>query len=212
MTTTELISKIVEIILTGGIAGTLVGILFSKREQRLKKELADHEAKLENRNGEYLKRLEFILQEQKEGNEFKKRVLEELLAPLYMSFVKTGKALTLYKPKSKFIENEMLKHGNETILNILLHKAYLIPSNLLEDAEALISHYLVWLHEYHEQRENSDNANQTAFVFTYNFPKEAEKNFRQTFHEYRNELYGITNLGTNANISGPKILEDDSIN
>jgi hypothetical protein len=212
MTTTEIILKAAEIMLTGSIVAGIMSLLLSNREQRLKKELADHEATLENKNGEYLKRLEFILQDLKEGNEFKKRVLEELLAPLYMSFLKTGKALRLYKPKNQFIENEMLKHGNETILDILLHKAYLIPSNLLEDAEALISHYLVWLHEYHGQRENSDNTNQSPFVFTYNFPKEAERNFRQAFHEYRKELYGIKNIGPTANIAGPQIIGNNPVN
>lgn len=209
MTTTELYLKVIEIMLTGSIAAGLISLLFSNREQQMKKDLAAHQAALENKNGEYLKRLEYILQSQKEGYEYKKKVLEELLAPLYMSFLKTGKALRLYKPKNKFIENEMLKHGNETILNILLHKAYLIPSNLLEDAEALISHYLVWLHEYHEQRENPDNASQSSFVFTYNFPKEAEKHFRHAFHEYRNELYGIKNLDAIGNIQIPQTRHED---
>lgn len=198
MTTSEVILKVFEIMLTGGIAAGFIGILFSKREQDLKKELADHEAALEHKNGEYLKKLEFILQNQKEENEYKRRVLEELLAPLYMSFLKTSKALRMYKPNNKFTEEKMLKHGNETILNILLHKAYLIPANLLEDSEALIIHYLAWLHEYHEQRENPDNANQTPFVFTHDFPTKAEAHFKQAFHEYRNELYGLKNLDTPA--------------
>ncbi|REL33432.1 hypothetical protein DYD21_11715 [Rhodohalobacter sp. SW132] len=198
MSTLEIILQIGEILLTGGVAAGLVKLLLFNREKELKKELADHEAALENKNAEYLKRLEFILQEQKEGDEFKKRVLEELLAPLYMSFVKTGKALELYKPKNKYTETEMLKHGNETILNILLHKAYLIPTHLLEDAENLISHYLVWLHEYHEQRENPENANPSPFVFTFNFPVNAKVNFKKAFHEYREKLYGVKNVGDSA--------------
>ncbi len=117
---------------------------------------------------------------------YKIRILEELLEPIIMQLNRSRNSLNKYQPNDPYRE-DILKVCNETIQSLLINKSFLIPNDLKEDANKLINHYDDWLEEYYRQRIKT-GITSTPFVFTYNFPKDAEKNFKQKYDEYSLEL------------------------
>jgi hypothetical protein len=118
--------------------------------------------------------------------DYKEKCLSEVLGPIYLLFERTKLALARQKPNSRYIEEEIYKKSNIAIRDILLSKAHLIPPDLLEDAAKLIDHYDHWLETYRQKREVEGSTD--AYVFTFNFPKDSDKKFKDTFHRFRDEL------------------------
>jgi len=168
-TITEITIKIfVEAILISGI----LGYIFSKREERMKKTIEE----------EFKKRDKFF----DVRFNFKLRALEELLAPIKLQLIRSKITLMGYDANNEYRE-KILKECNQTIRGLLLEKGHLIPSDLILYAEKFISHYDEWLQAYRENRELNNKA-EVKHVFTYNFPHDAEKAFIGKYEAYRKEL------------------------
>jgi hypothetical protein len=168
-TITEITIKIfVEAILISGI----LGYIFSKREERMKKTIEE----------EFKKRDKFF----DVRFNFKLRALEELLAPIKLQLIRSKITLMGYDANNEYRE-KILKECNQTIRGLLLEKGHLIPSDLILYAEKFISHYDEWLQAYRDNRELNNKA-EVKHVFTYNFPHDAEKAFIEKYEAYRKEL------------------------
>jgi hypothetical protein len=74
-------------------------------------------------------------------------VLLELLAPLKVQFDRTREAFKKWTVRDEVTE-QVIKHSNEYIRDLLISRAYLIPKDLQEDAGELVKHYNAWLAEY----------------------------------------------------------------
>jgi hypothetical protein len=168
-TITEIVTKIfIEAILISGI----LGYFFSKREERMKKTIEE----------EFSKRDKFF----DVRFNYKLKALEELLAPIKIQLIRSKITLKGYDANNEYRE-KILKECNETIRSLLLGKGHLIPVELMPFAEKFISHYDEWLQAYREAREIK-NDSEVKHVFTYNFPKDAEKAFVEKYDKYRKEL------------------------
>lgn len=139
----------------------------------------------------YLTKVE---QEIKSRRTWKEESVAELLGPVNMQLDRTNRAFGRWREKSVYLEAKIIKQGNETILDLLLTKGYLIPPELLQDAGQLIEHYDVWLEEFDRQRVATNPDLETPFVFAgplgYPFPRESADRFQAKFAEYWAELYG----------------------
>jgi hypothetical protein len=62
----------------------------------------------------------------------------------------------------------------------------LIPPDLVDDAARLIDHYDHWNETYIQKREIEESKEE--YIFTHDFPQGADKNFKDCFHKYREEL------------------------
>lgn len=164
----QLLKMIFEAILISGI----LGYIFLKREERLKKTIEE----------EFRKRDKFF----DVRFNFKLRALEELLAPVKLQLIRSRITLQGYDANNEYRE-KILKECNETIRSLLLEKGHLIPADLVPYAEKFISHYDEWLQAYRTTRE-LNNASEIKYVFTYNFPHDAEKAFTEKYEAYRKEL------------------------
>ena len=87
-----------------------------------------------------------------------------------------------------FLEASVMKEGNTTIRDLLLTKGQLIPSNLLDDAGKLIDHYDKWLEEFDSVKARRASGENVSFVFTYDFPRNSEKAFKEALKDIRKTL------------------------
>jgi hypothetical protein len=98
-----------------------------------------------------------------------------------------------WKAQDLYLEEKVIKVGNETIRDLLLTKGHLIPPELLDDAGKLIEHYDVWLELYEEQRGGKEPDLKSPFIFAgpkgYEFPKEAAIRFNEKYRLFWKELY-----------------------
>ncbi len=127
--------------------------------------------------------------------EYKEKALAELLGPVYIELRRTKNAAKHFTPFDEFTEEQILKNGNETILDLLITKFYMVPPELRGAAQELVEHYDGWLKQYAKVRGKNYDLDK-PFVFTYNFPKEAEKAFYKIFENYWNDLYGLGRVET----------------
>ncbi len=162
------INIFIEAILISGI----LGYIFSRREERMKKAIEE----------EFSKRDKFF----DTRLSFKLRALEELLSPIKLQLIRSKIALQGYDATNEYRE-KILKECNETIRRLLLEKGHLIPADLMPSAEKFISHYDEWLQAYQAAREKQ-NTPEIKHVFTYSFPHDAEKAFVEKYDAYRKEL------------------------
>ena len=163
-----LLELVIQTILISGI----LGYIFLKREERLKKTIEE----------EFRKRDKFF----DVRFNFKLRALEELLAPIKLQLIRSKITLMGYDANNEYRE-KILKECNDTIRGLLLEKGFLIPVDLMPYAEKFISHYDEWLQAYQKARELK-NDKTVAYVFTYNFPNDAEQKFTERYNAYRKEL------------------------
>ena len=129
----------------------------------------------------------------KSSYQWKEKSVAELLVQLYLQFNRTKRAFGRYNDTNLYLEAKVIKDGNEKIRDLLLDKAYLIPTALIEDANKLIEHYDVWLEEFYKQRDSeTPNLNQ-KFVFAgpkgYGFPSVSETKFKEKYLEFWKDLY-----------------------
>ena len=125
---------------------------------------------------------------------WKEKALAELLGPVNILLNRTVRAFNRYNANNIYLEAKVLKEGNETIRNLLLEKSYLIPNELLMEADNLIEHYDRWLEEYDKVRNTTNPDLKTPFVFVgtkgFPFPKISADKFQLVYNKIWNEVYG----------------------
>lgn len=130
---------------------------------------------------------------QQSGHAWKEKAVSELFGPLCFQLTRTHHAFKRYRDKNLYLETRVLKEGNEKIRNLLLEKSYLIPPDLMGDADELVQHYDVWLEEFSNQRESANPEEVKKFIFAgpngFPFPRNAEKKFKERYAELWNGLY-----------------------
>jgi len=168
----KMIIETMKIVFQAIIVSGILGYFFLNREERLKKTI---EAEFKKRDTYFNAQFDY-----------KRRALEELLAPIMMQLKRSSITLTTYEANDHYREN-IFKQCNETIRNLLLEKGYLIPPDLQSEAGDFLKHYDGWLQHHHQLRK-VDKDMDKSFVFTHDFPHAAEKAFCQKYAQYRNEL------------------------
>jgi hypothetical protein len=120
---------------------------------------------------------------------FDNLVVAELLAPMFVQFGRTKEAFNRWTAKNLVLEADIVRDGNKAIHDLLIHQARLIPSDLMNDAERLITHYDRWLEEFDRVRKDEKLNGETAFVFAgpqgYPFPVDAERKFIERYHQLK---------------------------
>ncbi|MFH0896005.1 MAG: hypothetical protein V2A54_16350 [Bacteroidota bacterium] len=175
----KFIELLLPALLSGAFISTVMGLILKRRTGII-------EAEIKNQ-------FEANMTIFKAGYQWKEKALSELLGKIYVQFNRTKSALYRYHETNLYLEAKVLKEGNEAIRNLLLEKAYLIPIELLKDANELIKHYDVWLEEFDKLRGNVKPDLNHEFVFVgpkgFPFPKDAEAKFKKKYLELWNELY-----------------------
>lgn len=169
---TMVANTLIEAVISGLLVSVVLGYYITSRDEKIKNSIQE----------EFKKRDVFFNAQ----FNFKQRSLEELLGPIIMQLKRSQLALDAYKPNNAYREG-ILKQCNESVRDLLLTKGFLIPSDLQSDAGDLIRHYDEWLEAYDQLRVKSQDKTQ-PFVFTYDFPKQAEEHFVQKYEDYRKEL------------------------
>lgn len=136
----------------------------------------------------------FFISKQAKYN-WKLQAVSELMGPVIMLFSRTESAFRRLNTTNKvYVEAKILKESNEKIRDLLLQKTYLIPFHLIDDANRLIVHFDRWLEEFEKVRSETNPDLNTEFTFAgpygFPFPKDAEKNFKQSYQMLWNEVYG----------------------
>jgi Zn-dependent M32 family carboxypeptidase len=171
----EIVTSIITMILSSGIAATIVSIISIKRTKQIEENI--REASEKN------------IEEFKSTREKKEEMLSELIGPVVMHLHRTSRAFNRYKEKNEFLEAEVLYKGNLAIRDILLDKGYLLDKKMIKHAIDLIEHYDAWMEEF--ERHKFDVV---EFVFAgprgYPFPRNAEKAFINACESLKSELYG----------------------
>ena len=166
-------------IFSGAFAASIVSVIFKRKTELI--------------TGEIKNQFDLLSISQKTGHAWKEKAVSELYGPLCFQFTRTQNAFKRYHEKNIFLEANILKEGNEKIKNLLLEKSYLISPDLMDDADALVQHYDVWLEEFSKLRETENPTEKKNFVFAgpkgFPFPKAAEKKFREKYLELWNNLY-----------------------
>jgi hypothetical protein len=121
--------------------------------------------------------------------EFDHLVLAELLAPLVIQLGRTKEAFNRWDSKNLLLEADIVRDANQAIRDLLIHKAHLIPSDLMEDAQRLIAHYDRWLEEFDRVRKDKKLSDKTEFVFAgpqgFPFPADAERKFIERYNQLK---------------------------
>lgn len=166
-------------LISSSIVGIVLGLIFKKRNEIIAADVK--------------KQLEQNLTIFKSNYQWKERAVSELLGQINIQFDRTKRAFHRYNTTNIYLEAKVLKDGNEKIRNLLLEKAYLIPGELMEDANQLIEHYDVWLEEFYKHRDSENPNLDQKFIWAgpkgFRFPDKAEANFKNKYQELRKELY-----------------------
>ncbi|MEZ5047115.1 MAG: hypothetical protein R2831_09005 [Chitinophagaceae bacterium] len=176
--------SILDLLLPSIISSSVVGLLIGTILKR----------KTETITAEVKKQFEKNMTVFKSTYLWKEKAISELFGPVNIQLNRTKNAFARYRATNLFLEAKVLKVGNEKIRDLLLEKAYLIPNELIQDAEKLIEHYDVWLEEFDRIRaEENPNLDQ-KFVYAgpkgFPFPTNSENNFKAYYQKIWNELYG----------------------
>ena len=164
-------------LLSGSVISAVIGIILYRRSKTIEAEVK-HQFETQ-----------FALFQSKRI--WKEQIVSELLGPLYMQFDRTKRAYDRWDGKNLYLEANIIREGNTVIRDLLLTKGHLVPPDLLEHAGELIDHYDMWLEEFDKVRVKKESGEDVSFVFTYNFPRDSEKAFRESFRKIRSELYKL---------------------
>ena len=134
----EIVTSIITMILSSGIAATIVSIISIKRTKQIEENI--REASEKN------------IEEFKSTREKKEEMLSELIGPVVMHLHRTSRAFNRYKEKNEFLEAEVLYKGNLAIRDILLNKGYLLDKKMIKHAIDLIEHYDAWMEEFERHK------------------------------------------------------------
>jgi hypothetical protein len=166
-------------LISSTVVGSIIGLILRKRTETIAAEVKN----------QFEKSMTIF----RSSFQWKEKSVSELLGPIYLQFNRTKRAFHRYTATSLYLEAKVLKDGNEKIRNLLLEKAYLIPTELIEDADTLIEHYDVWLEEFNKQRESENPNLEQQFIFVgpkgFRFPDNSEDKFKAKYHDLWNELY-----------------------
>lgn len=169
-------------LVSDAVVALLLGLLLKRRTERIANEIR---AQYEQLGTTFRSRFSW-----------KEKALAELLAPLNMQLSRTERAFRRYAAGNLYLEARILKEGNEAIRNLLIEKGYLIPLELLPDADRLVEHYDIWLEEFARVRDTAQPDLHTPFVFVgpqgYPFPRASADKFQQTYQRLWREVYGAT--------------------
>jgi hypothetical protein len=117
-------------------------------------------------------------------------VLLELLAPLKVQFDRTREAFKTWMVRDEVTE-QVIKHSNEYIRDLLVTRAYLVPEDLQKDAGELVKHYNAWLAEYQRVYKDGVRDPSVAYVFVgdkgFAFPKDSEQRFLERYRVMRDK-------------------------
>lgn len=175
----QFLNLLLAALISSSVVGLIVGFLFKRKSETIAAEVKNQ--------------FEQNMTVFKSSYVWKEKTVSELLGLINIQFNRTKRASDRYTDTNLFLEAKVLKEGNQTIRNLLLEKAYLIPSELMKEANDLIEHYDVWLEEFNKQRDaENPNLNQ-KFIYAgpqgFLFPRKAEKKFKDKYQELWNELY-----------------------
>jgi len=167
----SLVELIAAAVISGAVVSAVVGIVFKGYVTHVEVEIRSQRA-------------------------WKEQSLSELLGPMVIYFDRTKRAFNRWQKENRYLEAMVMKTSNETIRDLLLKKGHLIPPELLEDAGQLIEHYDVWLEEFDRLRVGKKPDGKAPFVYAgpqgYQFPQQAEINFREKYRQFMQELYGVS--------------------
>ncbi len=107
----------------------------------------------------------------------------DLLRPLMVELDRTKAAFDRWNQKDLSLESETIRDGNLKARALLSQKGHLLPDSLREDQKKLIFHYDRWLEEYDRVRVRRTKDPEQPFVFSFDFPRDAEERFRERMKE-----------------------------
>lgn len=176
--------NLITLLLAGIFSGTVISTIASLVSHRKTTEIEE----------ELGTQSERLLEISRSQRTWKERSVWELLGPVSIQLDRTKRAFARWGPRQLYLEMKVIRRGNKAIRDLLLQKAHLIPSDLLDDAGRLIEHYDYWLEKFEEMRLAEKPDLDTSFVFAgvdgYPFPEESAERFRQAFQDLSAELYG----------------------
>lgn len=168
-------------LLGSGIAATVAGALFLRRNKTLESEIKAH----------FDERLRVF----ESTRRWKETALSQLFGPMVMQFERTGRAFARWSRRNLYLEAAVIREGNRTVRDLLLEKGHLIPPHLMADGVALVEHYDRWLEAFESKRGAESPENDDAFVFVgpegFPFPREAEERMKAEFERLQKDLYGL---------------------
>jgi len=121
----------------------------------------------------------------------RKRVLEELLAPLVAELDRSKKAFDNWTSRGSLYDQvQTIRDSNIAARDLLINKASLIPPELKTDAIRLVDHYDAWLRAFERARarEGEPKPNESFTLPgdpSYPFPRDAERHIREVYAAYQ---------------------------
>ena len=115
-------------------------------------------------------------------------LLDDLLGPLHMHFQSSRTAYQDYLAGGRsFLWAQSLRRLNCAARSLLLAKGYLLPSELVDDALALVRHYDAWLTLWDELAERTRPGLDDRFVFEsrVTYPRESEERLKRLYEDIR---------------------------
>lgn len=175
----DILKLILASLFSSAVAAGLISIIFKRKTEKISNEIKNQ--------------FELLLMTQKTGHAWNEKAVSELFGPINFQFARTKLAFDRYRGNNEYLETKILKEGNEKIKNLILEKSYLIPPDLMEDANELVKHYDVWLEEFSKFRETENPTEIKKYIFAgpngFPFPKDAEKKFKEKYAELWKKLY-----------------------
>lgn len=117
----------------------------------------------------------------------RRQLLLERLGPMIIHLDRTKDYFSVWNARNTVLATSVIHESNRAVLALLTAKAELIPSDLVDDAIALVEHYEAWLAEYDRVQRERD----TPYVFVgpkgKPFPVSAEARFRARYDELASE-------------------------
>lgn len=175
----EILRLILASLFSGAFAAGLIAIIFKRKTEIISNEIKNQ--------------FEVMHLLQKTNHAWNEKAVSELFGPICFQFARTQLAFGRYDGTNGYLETKVLKDGNEKIKNLILEKSYLIPLDLMDDANQLVTHYDVWLEEFSKFRETENPVEIKKFIFAgpngFPFPRKAEKKFKEKYTELWKKLY-----------------------
>ena len=115
-------------------------------------------------------------------------LLDDLLGPLHLHFESARAAYQDYLAGGRsFLWAISLRRLNCSARSLLLAKGYLLPSELVGDALALVRHYDAWLTLWDDLAERTRPALDDRFVFEsrVTYPRDSEERLQRLYEDLR---------------------------
>ena len=152
----------------------------------------------ENIKGEIKQSVQTSLYDYQTDQEWQRRSLVELFAPLDVNLERSKRAFNRWQGNLRQEELVILQETNVRVRKLILDKYYLIPSGLQKAASTLVEHYDIWLQFYNKPNVNEYDAKFINKKLSEEwgklpFPKESAGKLRQHFIELQSKV--ITGKG-----------------